>query len=145
MGFEAALHPDVAALTGQGKMFAVGENRALITQLTGHGHIRGYAGLRAPEAVARHWATLAQEPLRVALLKAFEGWAPALLRVIETGTIVGSRPLYALPVGHCWTSRPGVTLIGDAAHLMSPFAGEGVNLALADAADLAEALASGGT
>jgi 2-polyprenyl-6-methoxyphenol hydroxylase-like FAD-dependent oxidoreductase len=145
LGFEAALHPDVAALTGQGKMFAVGENRALITQLNGHGHIRGYAGLRAPEAVAQHWASLGPEPLRGALLKAFEGWAPALLRVIETGTIVGPRPLYALPIGHRWTSRPGVTLIGDAAHLMSPFAGEGVNLALADAADLAEALASGGS
>jgi 2-polyprenyl-6-methoxyphenol hydroxylase-like FAD-dependent oxidoreductase len=144
LGFEAALHPDVAALTGRGKMFAVGENRALITQLNGHGHIRGYAGLRAPEAVAQHWATLAPESLRVALLDAFEGWAPSLLRVIETGTIIGPRPLYALPIGHRWTSRPGVTLIGDAAHLMSPFAGEGVNLALADAADLAEALASGG-
>ena len=144
LGFETAMHPDIAALTGRGKMFAVGENRALITQLNGHGHIRGYAGLRAPEAVAQHWASLESEPLRAALLKVFEGWAPPLLRVIETGTIIGPRPLYALPIGHRWTSRPGVTLIGDAAHLMWPFAGEGVDLALADAADLAEALASGG-
>ncbi len=73
----------------------------------------------------------------------FVGWAPRLLGLIEHGDILAVRPLYALPIGHRWTTRPGLTLLGDAAHLMSPFSGEGVNLALADAVDLADALASG--
>lgn len=143
LGFDADRYPTISALTGSGKMFAVGDNRALITQRNGQRHIRGYAGLRIPEATARQWRKLPAEQIRAALRGAFTGWAASLTDVIESGDVLAVRPLYALPVGHRWTSRPGLTLLGDAAHLMSPFSGEGVNLALADAVDLAHALISG--
>jgi 2-polyprenyl-6-methoxyphenol hydroxylase-like FAD-dependent oxidoreductase len=139
-GFEASRHPSIDALVGGGKMFAAGANRVLIAQRNGHGHIRGYAGLRLPEEVARAWTSRAAESIRASLLDDFTGWAPSLRFLIQSGDFIGVRPLYALPIGVSWRSRSGLTLLGDAAHLMSPFSGEGVNLALADAVDLSEAL-----
>lgn len=143
LGFDTHRHPGVDALTGSGKMFAVGNNRALVAQRNGHGHIRGYAGVRMPEEAARQLAGMRTEEVRVSVQEAFEGWAPELVHLIDVGDVIGIRPMYTLPIGHHWTSRPGLTLLGDAAHLMSPFSGEGVNLALADAVDLADALTSG--
>ncbi|GBQ35868.1 FAD-dependent monooxygenase [Gluconacetobacter azotocaptans] len=140
---EESAHPSVGALVGRGKMMAVGENRALIGQRNGDGHIRLYALRRMAEGDARGLMSASADAVRAATLAAFSGWAPQLRHLIDAGTFSAVRPLYALPVGYRWESRAGVTLLGDAAHVMAPFGGKGVNLALADAADLADALCSG--
>lgn len=74
----------------------------------------------------------------------YDDWTPKLLQFLDhmdLGTIE-TWALHMLPVGFTWEHKQGVTLIGDAAHLVPPFGGEGVNLALFDAWKLSEAIVS---
>jgi 2-polyprenyl-6-methoxyphenol hydroxylase-like FAD-dependent oxidoreductase len=140
------LYPQISELVGNGKMFALGNNKGLLCQRNGNAHIRIYAAVRVPE----NWVTQggidfsAPQRARQGVLTLFEGWSPRLLELVEkSNDLIVLRQIHALPVGHRWENRPGITLIGDAAHVMSPFSGEGANLAMLDAAELALALASG--
>ena len=52
------------------------------------------------------------------------------------------RPLLVCPTDQFWEAKRNVTLIGDAAHVMPPYAGEGVNMAMLDALVLSRLLLS---
>jgi 2-polyprenyl-6-methoxyphenol hydroxylase-like FAD-dependent oxidoreductase len=135
-------YPKLAQLMGRGLTFALGDSRALIGHRDAHAHLGVYAALRVPEAWARNGLDHSSiRALKHSLAAQFDGWSDALLQLIYcSDERLTPRAIHALPVGHGWAHRPGVTLLGDAAHLMSPFGGDGANLAMHDAADLAAAL-----
>ncbi len=137
-----ASHPDLAALVGRGKIGVEADGRGLIVQRNGNSHVRGYAIFRVPlDWAEKTFDFAATTKARARLAAEFEGWAPVILGLIKASNDhIVSRPIHALPVGHHWQNRIGITLLGDAAHVMSPFGGEGVNMAMLDAAELARQL-----
>ncbi|MEV4615244.1 NAD(P)/FAD-dependent oxidoreductase [Kitasatospora sp. NPDC049258] len=135
-------HPALARLVGNGSMLAKGAGRSLVAQRNSNGHIRAYIALRAPE----DWHVAAgvdlgdQRAVRTHLLTMFDGWDESLRYLLRNGDSgFVNRSLFVLPTPHTWEHVPGLTLLGDAAHLMPPV-GLGANLAMLDGADLAHAL-----
>ncbi|MCO5972691.1 FAD-dependent oxidoreductase [Actinoallomurus soli] len=138
-----ARHPGHAALLGGGFAQALGPARGFLTHREPEGSLHVYIALRAPAGTLAAIDFSDAEAAKEALLEHFAGWDERLRALIADadGALV-PRPLHTLPVGHRWERVPGVTLLGDAAHLMPPFAGEGANIALLDGAELGEALAA---
>lgn len=118
---------------------------SLCAQRNGNDTIRVYVAVRQPETWIKDcgidWKQ--QDTARKAIAERyFDDCHPDIKRVIATEASDGliPRTLWMLPVGFRWAPRAGITLLGDAAHLMTPFGGVGVNVALADSLCLAKAL-----
>lgn len=136
-------HAAAAKAVGGGSMFAIDPGRI---QLAAHREsgatLHTYAMLTEPQSwfAAIDFTDTAAATRRIA--QEFDGWAPELTALItDSDTPPVVRPHHTLPVGHRWERVPGVTLVGDAAHLIPPN-GEGANLAMLDGAELGAALAA---
>jgi 2-polyprenyl-6-methoxyphenol hydroxylase-like FAD-dependent oxidoreductase len=135
-------HPASAKAVGGGAMAAVVPGKGIQAHRESGGTIHTYVALSRPQDwfAGLDFTDPAAAAARIA--REFDGWAPELTALITDGeTALVPRPINFLPVGHRWDRLPGVTLLGDAAHLSRPN-GEGANLAMLDGAELGRAIAA---
>ncbi|WP_275561154.1 NAD(P)/FAD-dependent oxidoreductase [Streptomyces sp. 5-6(2022)] len=135
-------HPAAAKAVGGGSMMAHAPGRAIHAHRESGDTLHTYVLLPRTQDwfAAIDFTDAAAATARIA--REFDGWVPELTALIaDADTPPVLRPHYALPTEHRWDRVPGVTLVGDAAHLTAPN-GEGANLAMLDGAELGKALAA---
>ncbi|RTE83309.1 hypothetical protein BHE90_002174 [Fusarium euwallaceae] len=139
--------PDLYKLVNRGSVFAGWEGMRMSIQQMGDGSLSVYCSHVIKEAdwmkpeKCEYDAGNIKEVAPALLNGRYKDWDPRLKRAIEMADgRCTPRSFFMLPVGKKWSHKPGLTLIGDAAHLMTPYAGEGVNQALDDASLLAKAI-----
>jgi 2-polyprenyl-6-methoxyphenol hydroxylase-like FAD-dependent oxidoreductase len=154
-----ARHPELARAMPRGTMFMCDDNKCILAQRNGDGSATIYVTILGPMGIAEALVgagrrglpaagtsaadDAAREQAVLRLKAVFADWAPELWGWLEKADgPMFPRPIVALPVKHAWPHTRGLTLVGDAAHVMSPFAGgQGANLALLDGVELGAALA----
>lgn len=135
-------HAPSAQAVGTGAMYALAPGRGIFAHREPDGVLHTYVELMKPMEWIAGIDFSDQAGALALVAKEFGGWAPELLALITDGeTAPVPRPIHALPAEHRWNRVPGVTLLGDAAHLMAP-SGEGANLAMFDGAELGRAIAA---
>ncbi|WP_337045051.1 FAD-dependent oxidoreductase [Emticicia sp. 17c] len=135
--------PALWKLVNGGKIFAFGDEQSLILSAKGDGCLSFYTGCK----VVENWLSESnidfsdKTQVENWFKSAFGSWNSIWLELFASNELsFVPRPQYHFPLDQYWETLPNLTLLGDAAHRMPPYAGEGVNMAMQDALELAECL-----
>jgi 2-polyprenyl-6-methoxyphenol hydroxylase-like FAD-dependent oxidoreductase len=136
-----AQHPVAARTVGDGALYALVPGRGFLAHREPGNTIHTYVILNRPLEWFEHLDFRDVEATKSRIAAEFDGWAPELVALVTEAGVPALRSIHELPDGHRWERVPGVTLIGDAAHVTVP-GGDGANLAMLDGARLAQFLAA---
>jgi 2-polyprenyl-6-methoxyphenol hydroxylase-like FAD-dependent oxidoreductase len=136
--------PKIFKLLNGGKIFAMADSKSLIISSKGDGSLAFYPGFNSTENWAKESGINFNDKAQVCawFKQEYNGWAEIWQELFENTEYLIPRPQYCMPLNQTWEALPNLTMLGDAAHLMPPYAGEGVNMAMLDAVELAECLLS---
>lgn len=133
--------PGMYALLKGGKIFAFGGSKVVIVSSKGDGSLAFYASCKTEEHWVKNSGINFSDTTNVFswFKTTFTEWSDEWDELFENAaTPFIPRPIYCAPLDQHWESLSNITMLGDAAHLMPPFAGEGVNMAMQDALELSE-------
>ncbi|SHH42649.1 FAD-dependent oxidoreductase [Flavobacterium johnsoniae] len=137
--------PKLWKLVNDGKIFALEQGKTLLFSAKGDGTLTLLIGLKtAHDWLAKSGIDFTNKTEVSEWFKEeFKNWNPDWQELFESDDVwLTPRPMYHFPLDQSWKPLPNLTMIGDAAHRMPPYAGEGANQALADALELYEVLTS---
>jgi 2-polyprenyl-6-methoxyphenol hydroxylase-like FAD-dependent oxidoreductase len=138
--YDSAINsPKIHRLLNGGKIFAMGDSKLLVVSAKGDGSLVFYTSCKTVENwIHQSGIDFSYKQQVFDWFRAeYAGWDDTFTELFENASIsFFCRPLYCMPVDQTWKPLPNLTMIGDAAHLMPPFAGEGVNMAMLDALEL---------
>lgn len=135
--------PIIHNLLKGGKIFAYGNEKTLIVSSKGDGSLGFALSCKTDEFWYRDSGIDFKDSKQVLawFKREFPDWSNIWWELFENEkTLFIPRPQYCMPLDQKWEARSNITIIGDAAHWMPPFAGEGVNMAMLDALELSESL-----
>ena len=137
--------PHIDALVAGGKIMAFGSAKCLLGGQKGNGDLGFYASFQTDEDwTAISGLNYSDNAQVLAWFKSeYADWSSVWYELFQNAaTPFIPRPILCAPLDQTWEALPSLTLIGDAAHVMPPFAGEGANMAMLDALELSECLTS---
>lgn len=135
--------PRISRLIKDGKIMAFGHKKNLLLGQKGDGNLGFYASLKVDENwSATNGVDYADKTQVLAWFKReYVEWGDIWDELFErAATPFIPRRIYCMPLDQDWESHRNLTIIGDAAHVMPPFAGEGANMAMLDALELSNCL-----
>ncbi|WKL48069.1 NAD(P)/FAD-dependent oxidoreductase [Flavobacterium pectinovorum] len=137
--------PNIASLIDGGKIMAFGDTQNILLGQKGGGDLGFYASFKADENWTKtNGLDYADKTQMLEWFKTeYPEWSSIWYELFESVSAPFiPRPIYCMPLDQTWEALPNLTMIGDAAHVMPPFAGEGANMAMLDALELSECLTS---
>ena len=135
--------PKLFAFAKGGKVMAFDNEQFVGYGTKGDGSVMFVVNFKTPE----NWLAQSgidfnsREQVLAWLKKEFAGWSDRWYEFFTNDEVYFiPRPQYYFPFNQTWETQANLTMLGDAAHRMPPYAGEGANVALQDAFELAENL-----